>query len=137
IVASAVYALPFGKGKQFAQTGLASALLGGWTLSGINVWHTGHPLDVTMDIDSSFVPNGNNQNVRPDVVQGVSVVPQNRNVNNWVNPAAFTAPPSDANGNLLRFGDAGRGLVRAPISWQTDIALSRMVKLTERIGLEF
>lgn len=137
IVASAVYALPFGKGKQFAQTGLASALLGGWTLSGINVWHTGHPLDVTMDIDSSFVPNGNNQNVRPDVVQGVSVVPQNQNVNNWVNPAAFNAPPSDANGNLLRFGDAGRGLVRAPISWQTDIALSRMLKLTERIGLEF
>jgi hypothetical protein len=137
IVASTVYALPFGKGKEFAQTGFASVLLGGWTLSGINIWHTGHPLDVTMNIDSSYVPDGNNANVRPDVVQRVSVVPANQSVNNWVNPAAFTAPPTDANGNLLRFGNAGRGLIRAPITWQTDISLSRTVKLTERFALEF
>jgi hypothetical protein len=136
-VASGVYALPFGKGKEFAQTGLASALLGGWTLSGINTWHTGHPLDVTMNIDSSYVPDGNNSNIRPDVVAGVPVVPGNQGVNNWVNPAAFTAPPTDANGNLLRFGDAGRGLIRAPITWQTDISLSRTVKVTEHVGLEF
>ena len=137
IVASAVYVLPFGKGQPFAQTGLAAVLFGGWTLSGMNVWHTGHPLDVTMDIDSSLVPDGNNNNVRPDSVPGISVVPSNQDVNNWVNPAAFTAPPADASGNLLRFGDAGRGLVRAPITWQTDVSLSRTVKLTERVGLEF
>lgn len=135
-VTSAVYQLPFGKGKQFAHSGFASALLSGWTLSGMGLWHTGHPLDVTLNIDNSFVPDGNNNNVRPDVVPGVSVVPVGQNVNNWVNAAAFTAPPTDAAGNLLRFGDAGRGLVRAPITWQIDVALSRTFKLTERLGLE-
>jgi hypothetical protein len=136
IVGSAVYALPFGKGQQFATSGFASALLSGWTLSGMNLWHTGHPLDVTMDTPASFVPDGNNSNVRPDVVQGVSVIPVGQGVNNWVNPAAFMAPPTDANGNLLRFGDAGRGLIRSPITWQTDISLSRTFKVTERFGFE-
>ncbi len=137
IVGSVVYALPFGKGQQFATSGFASVLLGGWTLSGMNLWHTGHPLDVTLDIPASFVPDGNNSNTRPDVVPGVSVIPAGQGVNNWVNPAAFMAPPTDANGNLLRFGNAGRGLVRAPITWQTDISLARTFKLTERVGLEF
>ena len=136
VVTSLVYQLPFGRGKQFAQSGIASALLSGWTLSGFNIWHTGHPLDVTLNIDSSLVPDGNATNERPDVVPGVSVVPANQNPNNWVNPAAFTAPPSDSNGTLLRFGNAGRGLVRAPITWQTDISLSRTFKLTERLGFE-
>jgi hypothetical protein len=54
----------------------------------------------------------------------------------WVNPAAFTAPPTDANGNLLQFGNAGRGLITAPNTWQTDLSLSRTFKLTERVGLE-
>jgi hypothetical protein len=137
LVASAVYNLPFGKGNQFAHGGLPAAILGGWTLSGINLWHTGHPLDVTLDIDSSYVPDGNSSNVRPDVLSGVSVVPTHQGPDNWVNPAAFAAPPTDVNGTILRFGNAGRGLVRAPITWQTDIALSRVFKLTERVSLEF
>ena len=136
VVTSAVYQLPFGKGKPFAHSGVASALLGGWTLSGTNLWHTGHPLDVTLDIDSSYVPNGDSRNIRPDVVPGMAIVPTGQNVNNWVNAATFTAPPSDANGTLLRFGNAGRGLVRAPITWETDIAISRNFQLTERLGLE-
>ena len=45
---------------------------------------------------------------------GYPLSPANQNPNNWINPAAFTSPPTDANGNLLRWGDAGRGLVRAP-----------------------
>ena len=33
-------------------------------------------------------------------------------------------------------GRYGRGLVRAPITWQTDISLTKAVRLTERLGLE-
>ncbi len=128
--------MPFGHGKQFAQTGIASAILIGWTVSGLNTWHTGHPLDVTLNIDSSLVPNGNKNNIRPDVVYGTSVIPAGKGVNNWVNPAAFAAPASDANGVLLAYGNAGRGLVHAPITWQTDISLSRTFKLTERLAFE-
>lgn len=34
------------------------------------------------------------------------------------------------------FGNAGRGLVRSPLVWQTDLALSKTVRLTERFSLE-
>ena len=50
-----------------------------------------------------------------------------------INPAAFQAPPVDANGNFLHFGDAGNGLIRALDSWQIDLALTKETKLSERV----
>ncbi len=138
LVVNSVYELPFGKGKPYLTHGFASAVLGGWEMSGIGVWHTGHPLTVLMNPDSSYLPDGNGgSDQRPDIVPGVSVVPANQNPNNWINPAAFTSPPSDANGNLLRWGDAGRGLVRAPNTWQVDIALTKQIRLSEKLSMEF
>jgi len=138
LVVNSVYELPFGKGKPHLSSGFASAILGGWEMSGIGVWHTGHPLTVVMNPDSSFLPDGNGgSDQRPDLVPGVSVVPANQNPNNWINPAAFTSPPTDANGNLLRWGNAGRGLVRAPTTWQIDVALTKQIKVTERLSMEF
>jgi hypothetical protein len=95
-------------------------------LSGLGTWHNGHPLTVNLNIDNSLVPDGNANNVRPDIVPGVSLVPQAQNANNWVNPAAFSAPPADANGVLLRFGNAGRSLISSPFVW-----LQREFKLTK------
>jgi hypothetical protein len=54
-----------------------------------------------------------------------------------VNQAAFAAPPFDANGNFLRFGHAGNGIIRALNSWQIDVALMKDTKLTERLSVEF
>jgi hypothetical protein len=137
VVANSVYEFPFGHDKPFLRTGVLGAVFGGWQLSSLGTWHTGHPLTVNLNIDNSLVPDGNANNVRPDIVPGVSVVPQNQNANNWVNPAAFTAPPSDPNGVLLRFGNAGRGLISAPQTWQIDVALQREFKLSEKFSLQF
>ena len=139
LVMNTVYELPFGPGKQFLDTpGLAGKIFGGWQLSGLSVWHTGHPLTVTLNIDNSLVPDGNGGNARPDVVPGVSVIPQGQNANNWVNPAAFTAPPSDGvTGVIQRFGNAGRGVITAPLTWQIDVSLEKKIKLTERFSLIF
>ena len=137
LVVNSVYELPFGPGRAHFSHGIASRILGGWELSGLGVWHTGHPLTVVMNPDSSFLPDGNGgSDQRPDLVPGVSVVPPGQNANNWINPAAFTAPPTDANGNLLRWGNAGRGLVRAPSTWQVDVSLTKDFKLTERFTFQ-
>jgi len=53
-----------------------------------------------------------------------------------INLGAFQAPPVDANGNFLRYGDAPNGVVRAPNSRQIDLALSKETKLTERASME-
>jgi hypothetical protein len=68
----------------------------------------------------------------------VTVPGGGKNGQSLINPAAFVAPPHDpVTGLTYRYGNEGRGLVRSPNYWQTDISLSKETKLTERISLEF
>ena len=138
IIVSFVYELPFGPGKKYVTEGFAARLLSGWTTSGLWNWHTGHPLTVGLNIDPSLLPDGNDgSSPRPDVVSGVSFVPQGQNAGNWINQTAFTAPPYDPNtGRLLRYGNAGNGIVRAPNVSQFDLSLEKLVKINERLNLQ-
>jgi hypothetical protein len=134
LVASAVYELPFGAGKRWLSgAGVTGKVLSDWQLSGVQVWHTGHPLTVIYDpVSASVIPDGNvGSNQRPDYIAGQPIVPPNQTVNNWINAAAFAVPAPDT------FGNAGNGLVRAPIVWQTDLALAKAIRLSERFSLEF
>jgi len=154
VTVNAVYELPFGPGKTFLNTpGAMGKILGGWQLSGLGLWHTGHPLTVSMDLSGNIVggpfdgfsytyllPDGNDQtNQRPDVVPEVPLtVPSGGHYGiPLVNAAAFQAPPTDANGNFTRYGNAPNGIFRALNSWQIDMALTKETKLTERASLEF
>jgi hypothetical protein len=138
--ANAVYELPFGAGKAHFQDGVVSKLLGGWTMSGVGIWHTGHPLTVTYNANPANLPDGNDQTTqRPDLVLGVPLTLPGggRNGIPLINAAAFQAPPVDANGIQTRFGNAGNGIIRAPHSWQADFALSKQTTITERVSLQF
>jgi hypothetical protein len=135
--ANTVYRLPFGKGRPYlSQSRFGDALLGGWELSGTGTARSGIPVNVTITRDPSAVPDGlsieNGASFqRPNYVAGVSLVPGNQSINNWINAAAFTIP---ANGT---WGNAGRNLVRGPDFWQTDAALSRDFQINERLMLVF
>jgi len=149
------YELPFGPGKPYMNySGALGKIIGGWTLSSIGLWHTGHPLTVQMDLSGSIsnpsspfngftytylLPDGNDQtNQRPDIVPGVPVMLSHAGLNSpLVNAAAFQAPPVDANGNFTRFGNETNGAIRAPNVWQIDLALTKETKLTERLSMEF
>jgi Carboxypeptidase regulatory-like domain len=153
-VMDAVYQLPFGPGRTYLnQSGPLGKIVGGWELSTVSMWHTGHPLTVSMDLSGSIVggpfdsfsytyllPDGNDQtNQRPDIVPGVPLTLPGGGHNGvpLINPAAFQAPPVDANGNFTRFGNAGNGLIRALPSWQIDLALMKNTMITERLSVEF
>jgi carboxypeptidase family protein len=157
VTVNAVYELPFGPGRTFLNSrGLLGNIVGGWNLSSIGLWHTGHPLTVQMDLSNTIanpnnpfagnfpstylLPDGNDQtSQRPDIVPGVSPTLPGGGHNGLplINPAAFAAPPVDANGNFLRYGDAPNGLIRAIDSWQIDLALIKETRLTERVSMEF
>jgi hypothetical protein len=143
--ANAVYELPFGPGKPFLNEGGAlGKIIGGWSLSSIGLWHTGHPLTVTMNISPTQLPDGNDQTTqRPDLVPGVPLLlpggVQNHTIP--INPAAFAPPPLDpagaSYGLVSQFGDAPNGIIRALASWQIDFALMKETKLTERVSAQF
>lgn len=153
-ITDAVYQLPFGPGAKFLNDGGAMGkIFGGWQVSGMGMWHTGHPLTVNMDLSNSIpsgpfagfastylLPDGNDQtNQRPDIVPGVSPTLPGGGLNGTalINPLAFQAPPVDANGNFTRYGNESNGMIRALDSWQIDMALQKDTVLTERFTLEF
>ncbi len=145
VAASAVYELPFGSGKPYLnEGGVLGKIVGGWSFSSIGLWHTGHPLTITMNISSTQLPDGNDQTTqRPDLVPGVPLLlpggVQNQTIP--INPAAFAPPPLDpagaSYGLVSRFGNAPNGLIRALDSWQIDFALMKETKLTERVSAQF
>jgi hypothetical protein len=154
VTVNTVYELPFGPGKSFlASTGVIGKILGGWSISSIGLWHTGHPLTIQMNISPDQLPDGNDQtSQRPDLVPGVPILlPGGVHDHTLpINPAAFAPPPldptgiADAGGNCIntcglvsRFGDAPNGLIRALDSWQIDFALTKETKLTERVEMKF
>jgi hypothetical protein len=154
VTVNAVYELPFGPGKTFLNdSGWLGKIAGGWEMSSIGIWHTGHPLTITMNINPSQLPDGNDQTTqRPDLVPGVPIfLPGGVHDHTLpINPAAFAPPPLDAtgiangSGNCVstcglvsRFGDAPNGLIRAVNTWQIDLALTKETKLTERVSMEF
>jgi hypothetical protein len=157
-VMNAIYELPFGPGKTFLNdSGVVGKIVGGWSLSSIGLWHTGHPLTVQMNLGGTIaspnpnfafngfpqtylLPDGNDQtSQRPDVIPGVPVtLPGGGHGGKpLINIAAFQAPPVDANGSFIRFGDSPNGVVRALPSWQADLALTKVTKLTEQAEVEF
>jgi hypothetical protein len=168
VAVNAIYELPFGPGKPYLSShGVIGKIVGGWQLSSIGLWHTGHPLTVFMDLTNTIntnvplyqnslfgqnslpytylLPNGDDQNSeRPDLIPGVPLTlpHQHPAVGNnpgspYINAAAFQAPPVDANGNFTRFGNEPNGIIRALPYWQIDLALTKETKITERTSLEF
>jgi len=158
VTVNAVYELPFGPGKAFLNnSGALGKVVGGWQLSSIGLWHTGHPLTIKMDLSGNvqnpnnpffpaglastyLLPDGDDQDdQRPDLIPGVplSLPGGGHNGVPLINAAAFTAPPVNAEGFFTRFGDAPNGILRALDSWQIDLALVKETKLTERVTMEF
>ena len=132
---NSVYRLPFGKGRTFlSQSRVGDAILGGWELSGTGSARTGLPVNVTITRAATAVPDGlslekGTSFQRPNCVSGVSLVPTNQTINNWINPAAFSIPAD------LTYGNCGRNIIRGPNFWQADAALTRDFRIAERFVL--
>ena len=131
LTANAVYELPFGTGKQFFTGGLPARILGGWELAGIATARTGLPVNITMSRKASALLDGNTSSQRPNLVPGVSIYAANQTINNWFNPAAFSAPANGTWGNL------GRYIANGPGTYEFDTSLQKRFRLAERLALNF
>ncbi len=134
---TALYDLPFGRGKMFgsSMSRAADALVGGWRLSSILTIQTGpyetpyfpdgqgDPSGTGSGLDGSFGNgtgsfDGGHRNQHPDQLAGISVNPSGKNRFNWTNSAAFTCPGDSAwtVGNPCATGAGFNPLTLAPLS---------------------
>jgi hypothetical protein len=97
------YELPFGKGKTFATTNkVLDMVAGGWSVNAVNTFQTGFPLAIRQQSNNNSGIGGLNQ--RPNAT-GVSPEVSGsfaQRLDGWINPAAFTAAPAYAFGNVTR-----------------------------------
>lgn len=125
----AVYSLPFGRGKKWANHGIASVIAGGWAVNTVLSRMSGTPFSVTSSGTSVNAP-GNTQTA--DLVLPTVAILGGHGPNSpYFNPLAF-APVS-----AVRFGTSGRDIVRGPGFFNLDASVFRDFKIRENIKLQF
>ena len=127
LVASYSVELPFGRGKALlAHSALASAILGGWQLSGITSYQTGLPFTPVLGFD----PSNTGTTGRPNRLADGSLASDVRGVRRWFDTSAFIAPSG------FVFGNSGRNILRGPNQFNSDVGLARTLRPGERVALQ-
>jgi hypothetical protein len=124
---SIVYELPFGKGHQFVNNNsVADAVIGGWQASTIILVHSGLPFTPVVGtanfsgaITGTWFPNrmGSGKLSNPTIQQ-------------WFNPAAFTAPTN------YTFGNSGRNILYGPNLGLVNFSLAKTFNIEEKVKLQ-
>lgn len=138
--AGITYDIPAPKGNA-----LANAILHGWSTE--NVIQVRSALPVNVYDNAFYLLFSGLTAVRPDVVPGVPLYVTGSQCvvafgspcpgGKGLNPAAFAAPPTDAQGNPLRQGDLGRNALRGFGAAQWDFAVHRDFPIRESVKLQF
>jgi len=125
-----VYELPFGKGQRWANSGLASQVIGGWQISGVTAAFTGTPFTPVSPGGTLNLP-GNTQTadqVNLNVTRTEGIGPNATFYDTSAFSRVILAP-----GEAGRFGTMGRNSMRNPGVFRTDLTLSKQFSITERV----
>jgi prepilin-type processing-associated H-X9-DG protein len=133
-VINVLYALPFGRGQQFASDfdGWRGGFVSGWSVSSIVTAQSGFPFTPQLSYNPSNTGDTRNP-VRPFLNPNFTGPVILGKPGQWFNPAAFLAPPSTSGfaGNLGRDTYIGPGLA----TW--DFSVLKDTKIRERLSLQF
>ena len=126
-VQSYIYDLPFGKGKKWLSSGLASTVIGGWRMNGILTLMTGTPLNFSASGNDLKAP-GNSQT--PNQIAPITLPKGIAVGNEWFSRASFANPVGPVFGNL------GRNPMSGPGFYNLDLSLFKIFAITERFKME-
>jgi hypothetical protein len=135
ITANTVYELPFGKGKPLlSDVGRAAhALIGGWYLTAVYIFHSGNFLTPQWTgadpTGTAYTTNSTPAQVtiRPNCVANPNVLAGPQTVNQWFNPTAFAAPALGA------FGSCAKGVIKGPGINQLNAGTGKDFRIAERV----
>ncbi|MCC7341230.1 MAG: TonB-dependent receptor [Bryobacterales bacterium] len=125
---NSVYELPFGKGKHWAEQGVAAALLGGWQLNGVMVYFTGSPFTVSGDNRLALPSTGNTADLIDDKIHKTGGVGPGQH---FYDPSNFQTVTD------VRFGNMDWNALAGPGAFNMDLGIFRSFEVTERIGIQF
>jgi hypothetical protein len=128
-VAAFVYDFPFGKGKPFLNSRVASWLAGNWQASGIVTLQSGQQVWITQATNTSRTFN---LQFRPNLVSDPILAADQRTLARWFNIGAFQAPPPLTIGNSNKFPN-----IQGPGRANVDYSMIRFVSLPWREGMRF
>jgi len=137
LVLAYTYELPIGPGKPFLNhRGVIGKVVGGWSISGIQQYHSGTPLIVNGNYNDGLFTGGWEAPHRANVVSGVDQKGYtgsfNFNASTIVNPAAFSNPAN------FTFGNAPRGLnVRELFIKSEDFTAVKKFSIFEKADANF
>ena len=116
VVASVIWDLPFGKGRQFnIENPVANAVAGGWKTTSILTLQTGYAMTITNGLDTSgtggFFDRPNATGQKPELPRG------QQDPQRFFNTAAFVV------NNIGQFGNVGRNTLDTPgvIGWDFSL----------------
>jgi hypothetical protein len=128
-VLSALYQLPFGRGRALGHDwgAATNALLGGWQLSPILTFSSGFPFDVVCQY--CYSPS-----TRPDLVGPLH---QMNSPHQWFDTSSFVKVATDSSGTPIAPGDSPRNPFTGPGTKVMDLSLSKTFAATERFRVSF
>ncbi len=137
---SAVYELPFGKGRRFGSDWNrgVDALLGGWQVSGISTSVSGEPINLLYSsVPAGFQVSNIGQDFRgqpsyrPNLLGDPLAPGDQRTIDNYFNKANVVVPTNGP------FGNAGRNVARSHGLFQIDANVQKNFRITERVTTQF
>jgi len=117
--------LPFGPGHHLLASGIPSAVLRGWQLSGVLTGETGIPFQFGCSCPLNTPGNGDS----PNLVGTWSVSHGVGAATHWFNTSAFSQPASNTFGNVGVYPYSG------PSIFNFDASLARKIRLSEKVEL--
>jgi hypothetical protein len=128
---SSTYELPFGRARRFGSSwsGVADAILGGWSLDTIISAHSGNWLTPNDIVDVS-----NSGGSRPDRIgdpNDFSHGGKEESIAQWFDTSAFQRAPQ------YTFGNSGTGIILGPGFFNLDLGLGKRFAIRENVGIQF
>ena len=134
---------PFGSGQPWLNSGVLSALFGGWRLGGIISYRTGVPATAAVNVVTPgylFAPSrpnliaGQNQNPINGTTAGCAGVAAGQKLGTtelYFDPCTFQAPPAGTLGNL------GRNTIISPSVFNADVSVQKEFSIDSEKKLQF
>jgi hypothetical protein len=113
---SGVYEFPFGKGRRFATSKLADAVIGGWGLGGVLTFQSGPPFTVVTQVNTVYSAAGA---LRADVLRNPNLPAGSRTIARWFDIDAFAQPAAAV------FGNQGQNILRSDGIANLDLSIMK------------